>query len=301
MIRALLLVAVLAACGDNSTPNRAPTASSFSLTTQEDLTVTRSIQAEDRDNDQLTTIIALPPDHGTVITNGLMVSYTPTADYHGLDDFAVLISDGEDSASVTVDVTVTPVNDPPIGEPDSIATNEDTPIARATALFLDNDTDADIATDGQTISITAVGGEVDGTVALAGDTITFTPDANFTGTAAFSYTVSDGTESTDVAVSVVVMAVNDPPVAVDDAFATAVDTALVITQAQLLANDTDVDNVTLAVTLVDSATGGTIADNGNDTYTFTPTAGFTGDATFVYTVSDGIATDTGLVTIAVGN
>jgi len=46
------------------------------------------------------------------------------------------------------------------------------------------------------------------------------------------------------------------PVAVDDAYSTAEDTALVLTQANLKGNDTDVDNANaeLSVTAVNNAT-----------------------------------------------
>lgn len=93
--------------------------------------------------------------------------------------------------------------------------------------------------------------------------------------------------------------INTPPVAVDDTFNTAFETAITITDAEILVNDTDADANTLTVQSVGNAVNGTLVDNGNGTYTLTPTAGFEGVATFDYVVSDGIETDTGTVSITV--
>jgi cysteine-rich repeat protein len=128
--------------------------------------------------------------------------------------------------------------------------------------------------------------------------VTFTPTANFNGSGSFTYTVSDGTSTDTGLVTVTVTAVNDAPVAVDDARTTAEDTALVVTGASLASNDTDVDADTLTVTAVGGATNGTVGLAAGSV-TFTPTANFNGAASFTYTVSDGTLTDTGLVTVTV--
>ena len=141
-------------------------------------------------------------------------------------------------------------------------------------------------------------GATNGTVTLSAGTATFTPAANFAGTASFTYTVSDGAATDTGLVTIAVTAVNDPPVAVDDTRSTTEDTALAITGASLTANDTDVDGGALTVTAVSGATNGTVTLAAG-TVTFTPAANFAGTASFTYTVSDGAATDTGLVTITV--
>ncbi len=73
----------------------------------------------------------------------------------------------------------------------------------------------------------------------ADGTITYTPAANYTGADSFSYTIGDGQGGSATAtVSVTVSAVNDAPVAVNDAATTAEETAVSIA---VLANDTDAD------------------------------------------------------------
>lgn len=97
-----------------------------------------------------------------------------------------------------------------------------------------------------------------------------------------------------------VTAVNDPPVAVDDSYSTPINTDLIVTGAQLKANDTDVDNTNsqLSVTAVSNPVNGTVGLV-SGTVTFSPTTDFIGAAGFDYTVSDGALTDTGHVTVTV--
>jgi len=78
------------------------------------------------------------------------------------------------------------------------------------------------------------------------------------------------------------------------------DTALTLTAATLLANDTDQDGDNLSIASVQGPTNGTVVLNGDGTVTFTPTANYNGDATFTYTISDGHGgEDTATVTLHV--
>jgi hypothetical protein len=80
-----------------------------------------------------------------------------------------------------------------------------------------------------------------------------------------------------------------PPVANNDSgFITAPNTAMTLSAATLLANDSDPDGDTLTVTGVSNPTNGTVAfDAQNNTVTLTPNSGYTGPAIFTYTISDG--------------
>ncbi|WP_071673443.1 cadherin-like domain-containing protein [Nioella nitratireducens] len=63
-----------------------------------------------------------------------------------------------------------------------------------------------------------------------------------------------------------------------------------ITSAELLANASDIDGDALSVTGLSIATGnGTLADNGDGTWTYTPAANDDTGVTFAYSVSDGTA------------
>ncbi len=79
---------------------------------------------------------------------------------------------------------------------------------------------------------------------------------------------------------------NFAPVAVDDTETTTVGTAVSIS---VLGNDSDPDGDVLTIISTDeqSVSGGTVVDNGSGVLTYTPPAGFVGQDTFTYTVSDG--------------
>jgi len=81
---------------------------------------------------------------------------------------------------------------------------------------------------------------------------------------------------------------NSAPVAVNDGgFETNQGQSLVISAAELLANDSDPDADPLVITGVSQAENGTVTfDNLTNTITFTPTAGYSGDASFTYTIAD---------------
>ncbi|MGB2984286.1 MAG: Ig-like domain-containing protein, partial [Phycisphaerae bacterium] len=78
---------------------------------------------------------------------------------------------------------------------------------------------------------------------------------------------------------------NNAPDAVDDAVSTTEDTA--VTTGNVLANDTDPEGDTLSVTGFTQGANGTVVDNGDGTFTYTPNADFSGTDSFTYTVDDG--------------
>ena len=96
------------------------------------------------------------------------------------------------------------------------------------------------------------------------------------------------------------------PVAEDDVVSTDADTPIEI---DVLANDTAIDSDPQLTDFPSSSTaGGAIARNNNgtpfdlddDRLDYTPAAGFTGEDSFTYTISDGTNVDTATVTVAVG-
>jgi Ca2+-binding RTX toxin-like protein len=101
-------------------------------------------------------------------------------------------------------------------------------------------------------------------------------------------------------------AANQSPVAVNDSATTTTNTAVAI---NVLTNDSDANNDPLTITGVSNLTGGTavVNDNGtasnsvDDFITFTPTTGFSDNASFNYSISDGFGgTSSANVSVAVG-
>ena len=100
--------------------------------------------------------------------------------------------------------------------------------------------------------------------------------------------------------NITVNAVNDNPVAAVDAVVTSEDTPLIISAASLLSNDSDVDLDTLSIASFTQPANGTLVDNGDSTFTYSPSADYNGADSFTYTVSDGNGgTDTATVNITV--
>ncbi len=294
--RVCVIAAMLVAgCSDDGPSDAPPVISSaLDLTTAEDTAGTLSIEARDPDGLAVTIAISAPPLHGTATLAAKTLTYTPAANYHGDDEIRVTVSDGVLSTEALVTVLITAVNDAPIAVGDAYATMEDVPLVISPGALLANDTDP----DGDPLSVTAVSGGTGGAVVLAGGSVTFTPTANSSGAAVFSYTISDGTSTATATVSVAVGAVNDPPIAVDDTATTPEDMPLVISAATLAQNDTDEDGQTPMVTAVANPTGGSVVLLAG-TVTFSPAVDFNGAASFDYTTSDGTATDTGHVVVTV--
>jgi len=290
---ALACSLAILACGDDIDVGGTPTVDNLSVTTEEDTPVMRTLAFTGGDTASITITLGQPM-HGTVALSGTSFTYTPAENYNGGDELSVRVSDRGREDTATISITVTPVNDSPVGVADSFATDEDVAHEASLSSLLANDSDV----DGDTLAIASVGDATNGTVALTATDVVFTPQADFVGTGTYRYTVSDGTETADVTVTIAVGGVNDAPVAVDDTGTTAEDTDLVVAASSLTANDTDADNQTLTVTAVTAVTGGTVALAGGDV-TFSPAANFNGTASYTYTVSDGALTDTGTVVVTV--
>ena len=248
----------------------------------------------DVDGDALTVTAVATASAGTAAIVGDQVRYTPPAAFLGAATFDYTVSDGQVTATGTVTVNVTAVDDPPVAGDDAATTVEDTALPLAAATLLANDADPESGA----LSLTAVGNATNGTVALAGTTVTFTPAVDFNGSASFDYTVSDGVGSDTGTVTVTITAAPDAPVAVDDAVTATEDQPATVVAATLAANDTDADGDALTVTAVGMPSGGAVALVGG-TITFTPAPNLTGTAGFDYTVSDGARTDVGHVTVTV--
>jgi hypothetical protein len=91
-----------------------------------------------------------------------------------------------------------------------------------------------------------------------------------------------------------------PPVAVDDAYEVDQDTALNIPAPGVLGNDSDPNGDPLTANLVSGPGQGTVILNGDGSFVYTPTAGFSGQDSFSYQACDpDMVCDTATVTITV--
>ncbi len=133
-------------------------------------------------------------------------------------------------------------------------------------------------------------------------TLSIMPAANRFGTATVNVTATDGLATTTRSFTVTVNSVNDAPVAIGDIVTTPRNLPITI---PVLVNDSDPDGTlnpaTVEITAPALASAGTAVANANGTVTFTPSAGFTGDATFSYTVRDnsGLVSNAAVVSVKV--
>ncbi|MBN7795250.1 Ig-like domain-containing protein [Parahaliea mediterranea] len=229
-------------------------------------------------------------------------TYSPDVGYDGSDSFRYRASDGElESESATVTIIIAT---PPVAMADAYTVNEDE-LWLTTALdgLLLNDIDSSGALD---LVAELVSGPVHGTLQSLGadGAFSYLPAANFVGDDSFVYRAVDGGTgaSAEATVTLTVLAVNDPPVALADSYQISENGALVVGVADgVLANDTDVDGDSLQnATLVDDVDHGTLALNADGSFTYMPEAGYRGADLFSYTVGDGLAlSNTATVTIDV--
>jgi len=298
---AFALVGPMTVGARNALPNHAPVASGDAVTVAEDTGPTAiNVLANDTDQDaaQVLTVSAVTdPQAGvaTIDAGGATISYTPVPNANGVDAFSYTVSDGAgQSATASVTVTVTPVNDPPNAADESLALLSDT---SANLAVLTNDGDV----DGDALSVTSATVPANGAAVIEPDgSVTYTPTPEYSGPDAFEYTISDGAGGAAIGhVTVDVTAIALSPVAVDDSVAMGQDS---VVSVAVLANDIDPDMETLAtaaITQPPSHGSAVIAIDG--TILYTPASRYTGSDAFSYLVADTTGlTDEGDVLVSVG-
>jgi len=157
------------------------------------------------------------------------------------------VNDGTvDSNIATVSITVTPVNDAPIANNQSVTTTED-------AAKLITLTGSDV--DGNTLAYSIVAAPDHGTLSGSAPNLTYTPASNYNGPDGFTFKVNDGAVDSNIAtVSITITPINDAPVASDQTVTTAEDVAKTITLTA-----SDVDGNALTFILLSSPTHGTLS------------------------------------------
>jgi VCBS repeat-containing protein len=285
--------------------NRAPVASGAgeSYATNEDTPLAVPAPGllandSDPDGDPLSAVLSSAPAHGLLALNANgSFSYTPAANYHGPDSFTYVASDGGlSSNTVTVTLTINPVNDlPVISEGASITVNMDEDGASLPFSLTLHATDVDGDTLTWSILTPAAHGAASAGGTGASKAIGYTPAANYNGSDSFAVQVLDGHGGLDsIQVNLAIAAVNDAPLLDKPGDLTINEDAAQQTVNLSGIGDGDMEiTQVLAVSAVSSATG--IIPNPQVTYTspnatgtlmFTPVANANGEATITVAVSD---------------
>lgn len=128
--------------------------------------------------------------------------------------------------------------------------------------------------------------------------LSYTPNANYSGSDGFTYTIedTDGDQST-ATVAITINAVNDVPNAINDNFTIAENATL---NDNVKTNDTGMGDGGISISLVSNVSHGSLTLNNDGTFTYTPTSQYFGTDQFTYELSDTNGeTDNATVTITI--
>ncbi|MGD1956239.1 MAG: tandem-95 repeat protein, partial [Sphingomonadales bacterium] len=355
-------LSLLAACGGSGsdpapaptpaptpTPTPTPTNSppqvdmNTTINTNEDTDVSLMVSTPtDADGDALVVTDFTLPMNGAIILNGAVVTdpmavslsnipdleYRPNPDFNGDDTISYTVSDGTDTASQTISITVDPVNDAPVLEADkTINVDEDAASASLEITTAPSDVDGDALQAATIVALPAASEGIirigAGGAALTGadtipldqlDDLQFVPAADFDGTTTFEYSVSDGTDATTQTITIEMTPVNDAPVLeADKSINVDEDTASASLEITTAPSEVEGDELQAAtiVTLPAASEGiirigaagaaltgaDTIPLDQLDDLQFVPAADFDGTTTFEYSVSDGTDATSQTITI----
>ena len=276
--------------------NDAPILNTVAFTGNEDAPINGQLSATDAEGDAVTFALNAQATNGIVVLNNDgSYTYTPNTNFTGSDSFSVSTSDGTDTSTHTVNLTINPVNDAPIVSVADITVDEDAAIS-VTGLSV---TDVDAGTSDITVTLTASNGTLTvddavpsgltagqiatngtGTVVLTGtlaeinttlaaaNGVSFQGNPDITGAGTITVTANDGGASgtggalSDTeTINVTINPVNDAPVVALGASAAGItvneDTPIVLTG--LSVSDIDAESSDITVTL--TASDGTLAVN----------------------------------------
>ena len=157
---------------------------------------------EDPNDDELTFEVSREPENGGVVIEGSIAFYTPAEGFSGEDSFAYVASDGQ-FTSAPAEVALTVENALPVADETAAPGVEDEPL---TVELTGSDP------DGDPLTFEIVEPPRRGEAVLEGQTVTYTPRADFSGTDEFSFVVNDGDIASDPAVVTLnIEPFDDPP------------------------------------------------------------------------------------------
>jgi VCBS repeat-containing protein len=252
----------------------------------------------DVDGDPLHVELVDAPEYGQVqVAADGSFHYQPAPGYHGTDHFRYAAADASARGLAQVTITIAGGgNSPPVVSGEAFAIDEDHLLSSDdVGLLTANDSDP----DGDPLQVNLTQPPTHGVLTLDGARFTYQPAANFSGSDAFKYTVSDGQHvSAAVTAAITIRPVNDAPLANTDLYTVVQGQGLSVNAANgLLHNDSDVEQQTLTASVDANPSHGTLVLNADGSFVYTPTASFHGRDEFAYRANDG--TDFGVGRVAI--
>ena len=294
-IQLLFVGQVFAADDDVPQINLVPLAGDDTASTAHDTAVTFNVIGNDQPGDDPYTLaITTGPSSGAATVNGDgTITYTPEETTSGNVAFSYTLTDVDgdfDSAQVTVTVAAAANAIPVAGSP-SVTMPQNTSVA---ITLLGSDTD----TGDQLTYLLATGPSHGALGLISGSSVTYTPATDYSGSDSFTYTVSDGadTSAPGTARITVEAPINTLPVADSFSVTTPQNTAVTIILQGSDGNTGD----QLTYSLATGPSHGALGVISGASVAYTPASGYSGSDSFTYTVSDGKGVSTpGTVSITV--
>jgi len=274
--------------------NQAPVAMAVApVTLDEDSTAAVTLVGSDFDGDGLRFQVLDHPTGGSLgviapaADNTATVLYTPTPNEFGTDSFSFWVSDGaRDSNRVTVSLVIRPVNDVPIAAAQAFTLSEDATVGIVLAA-----TDA----DGDLLSYVVLTPPANGSLTGVAPHLTYFPALNYSGSDGFTWSARDPSlgESGPATVSLLILPVNDAPIATSAEVGTDEDVPVRITLT-----GSDVDSTVLTYRILTPPRYGTLSGV-IPHLTYTPEWDFAGSDRFTFKVTDGALADSDVATVAI--
>jgi hypothetical protein len=285
----IISVCWLWTCGGGSSsptepqPPKLPTVTNLDLETAEDTSLNFTLQGTEPSGLNLTYAFSSTPSNGQVTLNGAQATYNPNANYNGTDTFGYIATSTSGSSTIgTISITITPVDDEPSTMDASATTDEDNAV----------DITFDVTeVDGQNVTFSVTNNASNGSVSIAGNIATYTPNQHWNGTDQFNFQVEDASGKrilNTATATIIVNPVNDAPTVVN--VTAQMDENKVNGRYQpvtitLAGADVDGDNLSYAI--VNNPSNGTVQADGTATVIYTPNQDYNGEDTFTYKANDG--------------
>ncbi len=174
-----------------------PVADEQSLVTAANSSLAIRLTGTDADNDRLVFALVDLPTSGSLSGNLPNLVYTPNNDFTGTDSLAFTVSDGTSASAlakvliiVTEVVAPPPVKLVPVAESQSVSTQTETPVLIS---LIGSDG------DGDSLSFNLLELPVNGRLSGQAPNLIYTPDAGYSGHDSFTFSVSDGEDTSPTA------------------------------------------------------------------------------------------------------
>ena len=268
--------------------NDAPTANPGSFNVNEGGTYNGTLTGSDPEGDELTFFVVTNPLHGSLLINqNGTFTYIHNGSETVSDSFTFRVYDGDlYSSAASVTITINPVNDGPIANPDSFNVNEGA-THNGTLTGSDPENDA--------LTFFVVSNPAHGLLVINPDgTFSYVHDGSETVSDSFTFRVYDGElYSSAATVTITINPVNDAPTADDDAFTVDQGESY---SGQVTGSDPEDDELTFIVVV--GPLYGELVLNSDGTFTYIHDNSENYTDSFTFKVNDGLA-DSNIATVTI--